>query len=188
KPHDGICAQVDRLLDDPRRRDLRLWRQLFLHGLRLDDEDDKEPGMRARFNVVRNAVETLLARVGKSQPEPMVVTSGADWKTIRKARKTTKYLQGTFDVLDYANLMDEGTGLRVLALLDALIFGTGAVKVYSNEDGQVCWQRTWRGYLLTDPREEAAGNVMTLYEVRPIDREVLIDMFPEHKKAIRGMP
>src|SRR5690606_13984300 len=80
QPHEAIHAATQKLLRDDRRDRLLLWRALYL------DEDGYDysrhrmyrPGMRMRFNLIRSVVETLLARIGKSQPDPMVVTVGGD--------------------------------------------------------------------------------------------------------------
>lgn len=171
QPHDAIMGVVDKLMKDTRRQQLMRWRDLFLDEPVFDereDFDDERPGIRARFNVIRNAVETLLARVGKSQPDPMIVTVGGDWKLQRKARAMEQFLLGDFSRLDRDLI-------RARTLFDALIFGTGIIKVYP-QHGRNVWERVWRGNLLTDKREEAADRIRTQYQIAAYDREVLAEM------------
>lgn len=188
KPHDGVLAAVDKLLEDPRRERLAYYRALYL------DEDregwarkgygrDVDPSFRARFNVIRSTIETLLARVGKNQPRPWVVTTGGKYKLQRKAKAMGKYLEGEFSRLEHTNLSEAGTGTRLMTLLDGLCFGTGAIKVASS-CGRPTWHRTRRENLLIDRREEMANHVRTLYEVMFIDREVAAETWPDHRNYI----
>lgn len=180
-PHEAVQTVVKKLLKDGRRERLKLWRDLFLDAPRGDylDHGLYRPGMRARFNVIRNVCETLLARIGKQQPRPWIVTVGGDWKLQRRAKAMGRFIEGDWERLGADRLRRE-------QLLDALVFGTGLLKVFER-DGRVAWGRTWCGNVLAPKREEAAGHVRTLYEIACVDKEVLAAEWPDERKKIEGL-
>jgi hypothetical protein len=183
KPHEAVHAVVNSLLAGKDREELALWRLLFLdrklEGAAARRADAYRPGMRARFNVIRNASEVLHARIGRQLARPWIVTVAGNWKTQRKAKAMGRYLEGDWERLG-------ADALRRDALLDALVFGTGAIKVFE-EQGRVAWSRVWRGDLLTHPREEAAGCVRTLYQIAFADREVLAETWDESRAEIENL-
>jgi hypothetical protein len=91
RPHEAVVATVERLIAE-KRRDERLWRDLYRDGRPGTSTAARSgmprPGIRARMNVVRNACETLHARVAKNQPRPWIVTVGGDWKLQRRAKNS----------------------------------------------------------------------------------------------------
>lgn len=182
KPHEDVFAIVSRLLHGKRRERLLLWRDLFLHGRARAGTSDELAYVetRARFNVIRNAVETLAARIGKQQPRPWIVTIAGDWKLQRKAKQMGRFVEGDFERLG-------ADKLRRGALNDALIFGTGILKVHPRM-GRTAWSPVWCGDVFTHPREEAAKHVRTMYQIAFCDREVLAAEWPDSKKAIYAAP
>lgn len=183
QPHEAVHAIVNSLLAGKNREELQLWRALFLdrklEGDAARKMDAYRPAMRARFNVIRNASEVLHARIGRQLARPWIVTIAGNWKTQRKAKAMGRYIEGDWERLG-------ADALRRDALLDALVFGTGAIKVFE-EHGRVAWSRVWRGDLLTHPREEAAGCVRTLYQIAFADREVLAETWPDSRAAIENL-
>lgn len=183
KPHEAVHAIVNSLLAGKNREELQLWRSLFLDRKLEGDAARKlaayRPGMRARFNVIRNATEVLHARIGRQLARPWIVTVAGNWKTQRKAKAMGRYLEGDWERIG-------ADAFRRDALLDALVFGTGAIKVFE-EHGRVAWSRVWRGDLLTHPREEAAGCVRTLYQIAFADREVLAETWPDSRDEIENL-
>lgn len=185
KPHEAVFAIANTLARSGRRDEMRLWNALFLDQPARASEALRQgyyrPGMRARFNIIRNAVEVLKARVGRTLPRPWIVTVGGDWKLQRKSKAFQRYIEGDFERLK-ANRM------RRRALLDALVFGKGAIKVHEDR-GRVAWSRVWAGNILKHPREEAVGGtaVRTMYEIAFVDRDVLASEFPEDRDKIHRL-
>lgn len=180
--HDEIAATVNKLLGEKRRSELATWRDLFMDrqpaGIAGARAGYERFGMRSRMNIVRNACETLIARCGKNQPRPWLVTVGGDWKLQRKAKKTGQFVEGDWERLN-------ADRLRRDALRDATIYGTGIIKVWPDyEREQVCWARVWAGDLLTHKREEIAGSIRTMYQVAFVDREVAKGTWPDKASAI----
>lgn len=184
EPHTAVQEIIRQLLHSKDRDELQLWRALYLDR-KLDGPSARKlalhrPGMRARFNVIRNACEVLHARVGRQLARPWIVTVAGDWKTQRKAKAMGRFLEGDWERLD-------ADAMRRTALHDAIVYGTGCIKVHS-EHNRVAWSRVWRGDLFMHPREEAARCVRTLYQIAFADREVLAEQWPDSRDAIENMP
>lgn len=171
-PHVPIMDNVRRLLSEKKPNDFQKWRRLYLD--RQQSEADHEwigldMGQRSRHNVIANAVESQLATHAKDLPRPMILPIGADFKVLRKATAMQRFIQGDWDRLHAAELREN-------QVHDACIYGVGILKVFADVlEESVCWARCFPGNVLTEPREEAAGKIMTLYEVQAIDKDVLLE-------------
>lgn len=165
------AARVQRMCD---------WHQLYtdcgIDGGKPRDVKGLFRDRLTRFNVCQNAVDTVHAKITKNKPRPWIVTVGGNWKLRNKAKKQTKYLDGEFTRVKVHEKTSE-------AYLDALIYGTGALKFYEHE-GRPAAERVWCAELFVDPLEEARNHVRTLYQIKSIDREVLAEMYPEHAGII----
>lgn len=182
KPHEVVVATVDRLVAEKRRDELCLWRDLFREGRPATASAGRNwmprPEMRARMNVVRNACETLHARVSKNQPRPWIVTVGGNWKLQRKAKKLGRFVDGDWERLN-------ADRLRRDAVMDCIKYGKGLIKVWPDPiTGYVCWTPVWTGDVFTHKREEAAKHVRTKYQIAFVDREVAKAMWPQFKVEI----
>lgn len=112
------------------RRDMYLfWSQLFgvneINGIGLTNYDASHAGFvpaTLPFNLVRNGVKTIAAKVAKNKPLPLCMTSRGDYKQIKRARGISRYLEGAFHQLKVFETTP--TIIR-----DALIFGTGILRV-----------------------------------------------------------
>jgi hypothetical protein len=131
---------------------------------------------RISYNVVQSTIDTITAKIAKNKPKPLFLTSGGDYKMQRKAKKLTKFVDGVF----YQNKIGE---LASMAFKDACIFADGMVHVYA-EDGQVKYERVLPSEIFVDFLDGQHGDPRQMHRVKDIDRDVLLDMFPSHKKAI----
>jgi len=131
---------------------------------------------RITFNVVQSAIDTITAKIAKNRPKPLFLTSGGDYKIQRKAKKLNKFLDGLF----YENRAHD---LGVEIFRDAAVFGDGFIHVYEH-NGRVRFERVLPSELYVDWVESFYGQPRQLHRVKNIDREVLIEMFPEYKDKI----
>lgn len=180
--HKQVSETVSRLIQTKRRGDLALWRDLFLAGRPTAESQAASgvprPGIRARANVVRNATETVVSRVAANQPKPWFVTVGGNWKSQRRAKKRTRFVEGDWERIG-------ADRLRRDMILDAGIYGTGVIKVVPDfEKGSVEWARVWCGDVFTHKREERAGCIRTMYQIAFVDREVAKSRWPRHQADI----
>lgn len=178
EPHGAIIDNVTRLLSRSKIADLQRWRRLFTDQqvTAVDHETaGLAEGQRSRHNVIANAVESQTSTHAKDLPRPMILPVGADFKVMRKAVGMQRFVEADWERVGAPTL-------RQRQVLDACIYGTGIIKIAADHlDETVCWSRVFPGDLLTEPREEKAGKIMTLYEVRAIDRDVLLDRLEEYE-------
>lgn len=136
------------------------------------------PRYQLALNVVKSVVDSCCAKiVAKSRPKPTFLTT-ADWQLRRKARK--------LDQLVYSAMHLGGfyKGLRAYAR-DGMVFGSGFVKIVPNRERTgPLYDRVLTPELLVDDGEGLYGKPRNLYQLKYIDRLVLLDMFPEYEETI----
>lgn len=129
------------------------------------------PTDRPTFNVIQSGIDTLVSRIGQSRPSPVFLTDNSDWKERRLAKQLNSFILGEFY---QAKAYDMGT----IVLRDALVEGTGCIKIFETPEGKVGLERRLLTELLTDPNESIYGKPRQLYEIKLVDRAVLADTFP----------
>lgn len=121
-------------------------------------------------NELANTIETLWAQVFKNTIVPAVACSEADYDEWSRAKAYGRWLEG---VLDESGAYEEAFPR---AGLDTLVFGTGAIKVFSEDDpdddevAHVRCERTNPRYLLVDKLEAKNGKPRSFYQKDHIDR------------------
>lgn len=134
------------------------------------------PADRPTFNAISSCVDTLTSKIGQSRPAPVFLTDNSDYKERNLAKKLNNFILGEFhQVKAYDKAM--------IILRDALVEGTGCLKVFE-KDNKVCVERKLLTELLTDLNESMYGEPRSLYELKLVDREVLMAANPKFKKAI----
>src|SRR5271166_238320 len=132
---------------------------------------------RITYNVCQAAVDTAQAKMAKNKPKPLFLTSGGDYRLQRRAQKLTKFVEGVF----YEN---NAYVLGTEVFRDAEIWGTGALHVYSDANERIKFERIIISEIQVDDIEGFYGHPRSLYRTKNIDRTVLIQMFPSHRKDI----
>lgn len=163
-------------------------RNSYLHFLRLysgrqvtalsgsDYAASSDAGSIIRLNVVKSCIDTAVAHIATNRSRPLYQTKGGNYEQRERARRLGKFMLGQFMALKrYIK------GLQIFR--DAAIFGTGIEKFYS-VGGRICSERLRPDMLVYDQAEAAGGSVRQLFEVRPVDRGVLTDLFPKMWKEI----
>ncbi len=131
---------------------------------------------RISYNVVQSCIDTVTAKIAKNKPKPLFLTSGGDYRVQRRAKKLDKFIDGVF----YENhAYDLGTEI----FRDAAVWGTGIIHVYQ-EAGRVRYERVIPQELYVDEVEGFYAKPRQIHRVKNIDRQVLLDLFPNHRKAI----
>lgn len=142
------------------------------------DQANGLPIDRPTFNLVQSATDTLLAKISQSRPAPVFLTDNGDYKERNLAKKLNNFILGEF----YRTKAYEKA---TIALRDALVEGTGCVKVFETIDNKVGLERVLLTELLVDPSEAMYGDPRQLYQLKLVDRAVLADMFPKFKGTIK---
>jgi hypothetical protein len=135
---------------------------------------------RSRYNLMQGAVDSTHAQITASRPRPKVVTVGQDDSAQRRAELRQRWIDGEYERVGAYEKLSE-------MALDGLIYGTGCLKVGS-EDGRPVVDRVWCGDLWVDPREERFGRVRTLYQAHALDRDVAMLEYPDDADEIAALP
>lgn len=138
---------------------------------RISDEAMTDPRlMGARYNVMGSVIDTAVAEIAARQrPKPTFVTSGADWRTKRKARKLDKFVEAHMHQPQgarYADLWELGEEV----FRDAAVTGVGMGKLVIDEiQERVRVERVPAYEILVDPNEAANGDPKTWIHVYEMD-------------------
>lgn len=141
------------------------------------DNNKGLPTDRPTFNLVQSCVDTLVSKVSQSRPSPVFLTDNSDYRERNLAKKLNSFIQGEFY---QTKAYDKAT----IILRDALVTGTGCLKIFETDDNKVGLERVLRTELLVDANESIYGEPRTLYQLKLIDRQVLAEMSSTYKKAI----
>jgi hypothetical protein len=135
------------------------------------------PADRPTFNLVQSCADTLVSRISQNRPAPVFLTDNSDYKERRLAKQLNNFILGEFY---QTKAYDKAATL----LRDALVAGTGVMKVLRSQDDKVALERRLNTELLVDPNEAIYGEPRQLYELKLVDRAQLRATFPKYKSEI----
>lgn len=137
------------------------------------------PMDRPTFNVIQSATDTLVSRISQSRPAPVFLTDNSDYKERNLAKKLNNFILGEFyqtKCYDKCSVM----------LRDAIVEGTGVLKVYETQDKKVGLDRVLLTELFVDQSEGIYGDPRRIYQMKLVDRDVLIENNPKFKSIIES--
>jgi hypothetical protein len=105
------------------------------------------------------------------------LTEEGDYKERRLAKQLNNFVLGEF-------YQTKAYEKAAIILRDALVLGTGCMKVYETQDKKVGLERKILTELFVDPNEAMYGEPRSIYEIKLIDRKVLMAWAPKFKKTI----
>lgn len=129
------------------------------------------------YNVSRSAVDTAQAEIASRQrPKPMFLTSGADWKTKRKAKKLDRFVeawlhqpQGRY--ADAWELMEDCFRAASIAV-------GGVCKVSVDVEGErIVLEHVPAHEILVDPEEAEGGDPQNWFHAYSMDLDLAIECF-----------
>jgi hypothetical protein len=127
----------------------------------------------------RSLVDTVTADIaGRQRPKPIFMTSGADWKTQRRAKKLSRFVAGQMSLRQgkYLDVWD----LRQDSFAGAAILGMNFIHVYGDpEEGRVRCERVSPAEMLWDPDDAQYGEPSNLFRVRWLDEDVVLETYVE---------
>src|SRR6202453_2082072 len=162
----GICKTIQEG-DSPRQTQYQISSRLYgntnllgLTGLSFTKISAVASSIKDRvtYNVCQSVIDTIVAKMAKNKPKPLFLTSGGDYRLIRKAKKLTKFCDGIF----YEN---EAYKLGPEILRDAEIFGDGIIHIFE-QYGRVKWERVTPTELLVDTIETIYGHARQMHRVK----------------------
>lgn len=140
-------------------------------------QNNQLPLDRPTMNVVQSCVDTLVSRLTQSRPRPVFLTDNGDYKARNLAKQLNQFIMGEFY---RSKAYDIGTQV----LRDSAVLGTGCIKIYEGQDKTVHLERVLFTELLVDPNDGLYGDPRQMYQLKLVDREVLIEMFPDKANDI----
>ncbi len=180
-----VCSIADGLEADQRPRVNRylqfvsLYEAKPLSGLNAAAYDSSDKYYEDIYvPMSRSLCDTVQADIaGRQRPKPVFLTTGADWKTRRRAKKLDRFVTACLHLPQdsYTNAWE----LTADIFLDAAICGVGVLKVYVDGDGQVCIERVEPGRLKVDPREAASGKPLNYFDTYLADEDKLIATYAD---------
>ncbi len=130
------------------------------------------------FNVVKSTVDTITAKLAQNKPRPRIVTEKGDYSQQARAKKLTKYLDGTFLA---AGTYRHGNN----AFRDGSVFGTGVMKVWGDKtEGCIKTERVLVTEIVVDDLEGAYGDPQSMYQVKVVSKAVLMAQYPKFAREI----
>lgn len=170
-------------IETQRQVSARLYGNLQLQGLQgvgMNRAAGQSPSLsdRITYNVIQSTIDTLTAKITKSKPKPLFLTSGGNYKQQRKAKLLNKFVEGIFDECKVHRHSP-------LVFRDACVYGDGITHVFA-ENGRVKHERVLASELYVDDVEGFYGHPRQMHRVKQVDRAVLAGLFPEKEKKIRA--
>lgn len=157
---------------------LRMYSNRMASSLTGYDYALQDDGDKIKLNVVKSVVDAAQSQIATNRPRPMYLTVGGSRSQIERAKNLNKFISGQFYALDQYDI-----GLKVF--IDACVFGTGFEHIYE-EGGKIMAERVFPDEIIVDDVEARDGNPRQLFRYRDVNRDVLIDKFPEHKGEIES--
>lgn len=131
---------------------------------------------RVSHNIVASCIDTVHSRMQKNKPAPMFLPRAGDYRVRRKAIRLNTFVAGLF----YEN---DAYALGAQVFRDGEIWGSGFAKGLI-ENGRFRFERVLESNLFVDPVEARETKPRSLYQVKLVDRDVLLERFGR-KDAIR---
>jgi hypothetical protein len=139
------------------------------------------PDDRPTFNLISACVDTLVSRITQAEPHPKFLTDGADYKQRHLAQRLNQFILGE---LYQTRAYEKGAQM----FRDALVMGTGILKVYEGDDKKVCVDKVLQTDLFVDENDAINGEPQQLYQLKLMDRNKLISLYPKKEVMIEDTP
>lgn len=133
---------------------------------------------RPTMNVVQSCIDTLVSRITQQRPRPVFLTDNGDYRLRNMAKQMNSFIQGEFYQM-------KAYELGALLLRDAAMWGTGCVKVFKDND-KVALDRVLYTELLVDENDAFYGNPRQLFQLKLVDRDVMLASAPEKRSLIEN--
>ena len=143
---------------------------------------------RVTYNVIKSCVDSATAKIGKTKTRPVYLAENGTFTDQLKAKRMSQFVLGMFQQIGTGQDEDKIMyGLGKQSFRHAGIFGTGIVHFFDNDDSvkaevNLCEE------IIVDETEGMYRKPRQMHRHRYVAREVLLDMYPKHEKAIRELP
>lgn len=131
----------------------------------------------AHLNQIGGIVDTIVARLGRRRPMPIIGCDDAAYSEKLYARRASRVLRRKMGTPNVERMCPQ-------VMRDTCIRGSGFVYTYPR-GGDVHTMRVPRHELIVDPVESKYGKTRTLARVYLEDRDVVAKLYPAHAEAIK---
>lgn len=187
--HSAVCDVIEtlRLAEDQRVEQilyaLRLygWNPETVYGFSsvapdVDADIETRTIAPLPLNVVQQVVDTFVAQICRAHPRIVHVPIGGSYSSKRKAEARTAFLDGLW----YKTRLRKQS---VQVAYDASLAGMGFLKGYRS-DGAIVHEVVPPEEIWVDKLEARYGTPRSLFQLRYVDRAMLMEQFPEHRDII----
>ncbi len=136
------------------------------------------PENRVKVNIISSMCDTVSAQIAKMKPRVSFLTSGGNSMAQDQAKKLSKFSDGMFYRNDVYQLHKD-------MFRDATVLDIGALKHYISE-GEICTERVLATELVTDVADSLYGRPQSLYQVKYMEKDAAIALFPKARAAIQS--
>jgi hypothetical protein len=143
---------------------------------RITTNSQALPIDRPTMSVITSCIDTLVSRLCQDRPRPIFLTDNGDYKQRTLAKQLTQFISGEL-------YQTKAYELSEFMLRDACVLGTGVLKVLEI-DKRVALERRLFTELLMDQNDALYGDPRQMFELKLIDRSVLMDQFPQYASII----
>lgn len=149
-----------------------------LGGYLVDTNSADIYSQESKENIIRPAIDALVAKISTASPRIVTQTTGGDWKLQKKAQDRTLLCEGVIsDQKGYKK------GRQVFR--DGCIWDIGVMKVYPDYKAErIVLERLVAHEVVVDPYDAMYGDPRSLYTVRLIPKTVLKQLYPKQAAAI----
>lgn len=141
------------------------------------DRTKSLPDDRPTFNIIKSCVDTLTSRLSQSKPEPKFLTDNGDYTQRHLAQELNQFMLGEF----YQTRTYE-KGVKMLR--DALVLGTGCLKIYEGDNNKVCVDRVMITDLFVDENDDLNGDPQQMFQLKLMDRNKVAANSPRSTQGI----
>lgn len=145
------------------------------------DRSKTLPDDRPSFNLIQACTDTLVSRLTQNEPAPKFLTDGADYKQRHLAQELNQFILGE---LYQTHAYEKAAKI----LRDAVVTGTGALKVYRGNDDKVCIDRVMTTDLYMDDNDSLNGEPQQLIQLKLVDRDKFLAMHVGSTEVIDTTP
>lgn len=177
----GIC---DALRQDQELRRLRYvegiqrYENLAVYDATASDMNKAVQG-EDTYNLTRSLIDTVQADIAARQrPKPSFLTSSAEWKLRRRAKKLDDFVEA--QMFEDQGAYEDVWQVFLDCFIDACMpgFGTGVAKVWADKTlKKIRTERVLPYEILFDPEEWKYRNGQNLFHTYTMSRDMLIDSY-----------
>jgi len=128
---------------------------------------------RMTINVIKSCIDTATSKIGTMKTRPFFLTTEGNWGQQQRAEKLTSFFDGLYDELKFYEKSRK-------QFTDGCIFYAGFIKFFIDPIAKkIKCERVLPNEIVCDDLDGVYGEPATLYQVKLVDRQVMIEKYPK---------